>query len=83
VCVGGSGDGIAEFPAHTAGLHQILDYLRQPHVTTIALESTGVYWIPLYELLEANGFEVFLVDPSYTRQVRGRPKTDRLDCPWI
>ena len=87
VCVGaGAGDPAAcvrEFPAHTAGLHQLLDYLRQHHVTTVALESTGVYWIPLYELLESNGFEVLLVDPSYTKQVKGRPKTDRLDCQWI
>jgi hypothetical protein len=37
----------------------------------------------LYELLESNGFEVLLVDPSYTKQVKGRPKTDRLDCQWI
>jgi len=49
----------------------------------VAMESTGVYWIPLYELLESNGFEVVLVDPSYTKQVKGRPKTDRLDCQWI
>ena len=41
-----------------------------------SLESSGVYWIPLYELLEANGFEVLLVDPGYTKQVKGRPKTD-------
>jgi transposase len=39
--------------------------------------------VPLYELLEAQGFEVLLVDPSYTKQVRGRPKTDRRDCQWI
>src|SRR5262249_13311187 len=45
--------------------------------------STGVYWVPLYELLQGAGLEVFLVDPSYTRQVKGRPKTDRLDCKWI
>ena len=74
---------LQEFPAHTEGLHEILAYLRQHGVTTVALESSGVYWIPLYELLEANGFEVLLVDPSYTRQVKGRPKTDRLDCQGI
>ena len=84
VCVGcDNDDGLREFPAHTEGLHQILEYLRQHHVTTVAMESTGVYWIPLYELLEANGFEVLLADPSYTKQVKGRPKTDRLDCQWI
>jgi transposase len=87
VCVGHSSakpsDFIREFPAHTDGLHQILAFLRQHQVTTVALESTGIYWIPLYELLEANGFEVLLVDPSCTKQVKGRPKTDRLDCQWI
>lgn len=76
-------DCIREFPAHTAGLHQILAYLRHHQVTTVAMESTGVYWIPLYELLEANGIEVLLVDPSYTKQVKGRPKSDRRDCQWI
>jgi transposase len=49
----------------------------------VAMESTGIYWIALYELLESEGFEVLLVDPSYTRQLRGRPKTDRRDCQWI
>ncbi len=87
VCVGiasaDHADGIREFPAHTAGLHEVLAYLRHHQVTTVAMESTGVYWIPLYELLEANGIEVLLVDPSYTKQVRGRPKSDRLDCQWI
>jgi len=79
-----AGDGLTqEFPAHTAGLHALVAWLRQHHVTTVAMESTGVYWIPLYELLAAEGFEALLVDPSYTRQVKGRPKTDRLDCQWI
>jgi transposase len=81
VCVGAAA--AQEFPAHTEGLHAIVAYLRQQHVTTVAMESTGVYWIPLYELLETEGFEVLLVDPGYTRQVKGRPKTDRLDCQWI
>jgi transposase len=87
VCVGccpdAGADVIREFPAHTDGLHEVLRYLRDHQVTTVALESTGIYWIPLYELLEANGLEVLLVDPSYTKQVKGRPKTDRLDCQWI
>ncbi len=74
---------IREFPAHTDGLKAIAAFLREHQVTTIALESTGIYWIPLYELLQAEGFEVFLVDPSYSHQLRGRPKTDRRDCQWI
>lgn len=49
----------------------------------MAMESTGVYWIPLFELLERRGFTVLLVDPRQTRQVSGRPKSDRLDCQWI
>src|SRR5205823_1297229 len=74
---------IREFPAHTAGLQAIAASLREHQVNTIALESTGVYWIPLFELLESEGFEVLLVDPSYTHQLRGRPKTGRRDCQWI
>ena len=74
---------IREFPAHTAGLKAIAAFLREHQVDTVALESTGIYWIPLYELLQAEGFEVLLVDPSYTHQLRGRPKTDRRDCQWI
>ncbi len=74
---------IRELSACTDGLRAIVAYLREHDVTTVAMESTGIYWIPLFELLEDEGFEVFLVDPSYTKQVRGRPKTDRRDCQWI
>src|SRR4029077_15029604 len=67
----------------TDGLQAIAVFLREHQVNTIALESTGIYWVPLYELLQAEGFEVLLVDPSYSHQLRGRPKTDRRDCQWI
>lgn len=86
VCIDADGDErdcVREFPAHTDGLRAILAWLRENQVTTVAMESTGVYWIPLCELLEQEGIEVFLVDPSYTKQVKGRPKTDRRDCKWI
>ena len=86
VCVGATRDGsdtVREFPAYTDGLTAIVAWLRDCGVTTVAMESTGIYWVPLYELLEAEGFEVLLVDPSYTKQVKGRPKTDRRDCQWI
>src|SRR6188508_74902 len=87
VCVGFTTDAssclIREFPAHTAGLKAIAAFLREHQVNTIALESTGIYWVALYELLQAEGFEVLLVDPSYSHQLRGRPKTDRRDCQWI
>jgi transposase len=84
VCVGADeATQIREFPAHTDGLHSLVAFLHEHQVTTVAMESTGIYWVPLYELLETQGFEVLLVDPSYTKQVRGRPKTDRRDCQWI
>src|SRR4051812_4287108 len=87
VCVGFTTEAAScltqEFPAHTDGLKAIVAFLREHQVDTVAMESTGIYWIPLYELLAAEGFEVLLVDPSYTHQLRGRPKTDRRDCQWI
>ena len=87
VCVGFTAEADSgltrEFPAHTAGLKAIAAFLREHQVTTVAMESTGIYWVPLYELLQAEGFEVLLVDPSYSHQLRGRPKTDRRDCQWI
>jgi transposase len=49
----------------------------------VALESTGVYWIPLFELLETRGFEVLLVDPQQVQKIQGRPKSDVHDCQWL
>jgi transposase len=87
VCVGFSTEAdsclIRELPAHTDGLKAIAAFLREHQVDSVAMESTGVYWIALYEMLAAEGFEVLLVNPSYTHQLRGRPKTDRRDCQWI
>jgi transposase len=74
---------IQEFPAHTDGLQALAAFLREHPLNTIALASTGISWIPLYELLQAEGFEVLLVDPSSSQPLRGRPKTDRRDCQWI
>src|SRR5262249_52906561 len=74
---------LREVPEPPEGLHPRVGFLHEQQVTTVAMESTGIYWVPLHELLEAQGFEVLLVDPSYTKQVRGRPKTDRRDCQWI
>src|SRR6266481_1683580 len=74
---------VRQFGTFTADLQAIARWLRHCGVTTVALESTGVYWIPLYDLLQAEGFEVFLVDPRQTRRAPGRPKTDKHDCMWI
>jgi hypothetical protein len=67
---------VRRFGACTADLHALADWLQGCGVTTVALESTGVYWIPLFELLEARGLRVLLVDPQQVRHVPGRPKTD-------
>jgi transposase len=87
VCVGFTTDAasclIREFPAPTAGLQASAAFLREHQVNSVALESTGIDWVPLDELLAAEGFEVILVDPSYSHQLHGRPKTDRRDCQWI
>ena len=74
---------VRRFAAFTADLARLADWLAACGVQTVAMEATGVYWIPLFELLESRGFEVFLVDPRQTRTVKGRPKTDRLDCQWV
>jgi transposase len=73
---------VREFKSFTPDLNELADWLKKCGVTTIAMESTGVYWIPLYELLESRGFEVLLTDARHVRNVSGR-KTDVLDCQWL
>ena len=70
---------VREFEAFTADLYRLADWLAECRVETVAMESTGVYWIPLFGVLEERGFEVMLVDPSRIKNVPGR-KTDVLDC---
>ena len=72
----------AQFAAFTPDLNELADWLEKCGITTVAMESTGVYWIPLYELLESRGFQVNLVDARHVKNVSGR-KTDVLDCQWI
>jgi transposase len=86
VCVppGREGDDpVRSFGANTGDLLAIADWLQQCGVTTVAMESTGVYWIPLFETLEARGFEVSLVEPGQLSHCGARPKTDVLDAQWI
>ena len=73
---------VREFKTFTTDLHELANWLNQCGIKTIAMESTGVYWIPVYELLEEQGFEVKLVDARQVKNVSGR-KTDVLDCQWI
>jgi transposase len=73
---------VQRFSAFTASLELLADWLEECGVTTVVMESTGVYWIPLYELLERRGFEVKLVDARHVKNVSGR-KSDVLDCQWL
>ena len=75
--------GVRKFGANTGDLEALAAWLKDCHVTTVAMEATGVYWIPLFELLERQGFAVILVDPRQTKHAPGRPKSDVLDCQWI
>jgi transposase len=73
---------IRRFEALTDELEALADWLAQMGIKTVAMEATGVYWIPLFELLDRRGFDVYLVNSRATRQVSGR-KSDVLDCQWI
>ena len=73
---------VRAFKTFTTDLHRLADWLTACGVTTVAMESTGVYWIPLYEILEGRGFDVVLVNARHVKNVPGR-KTDVVDCQWI
>ena len=73
---------VRTFRSFTGDLHRLADWLRAIGVTTIAMESTGVYWIPVFEILETRGFEVLLVNARDTKNVPGR-KTDVNDAQWL
>ena len=66
----------------TAELYAMADWLKQCRIETVAMESTGVYWIPVFQVLESRGFDVKLVNAHYVKTVPGR-KTDILDCQWL
>ena len=85
VCVPADRDAnpVRQFGANTADLQEIVAWLKKCRIKTVALESTGVYWIPLFELLESEGFEVYLVEPGQLSRCGMRPKTDVLDAQWI
>ena len=79
---GSSETPVREFKSFTTDLYVMADWLKECGVQTVAMESTSVYWIPLYEILEEKGFDVHLVDARQVKNVSGR-KTDVLDCQWI
>lgn len=70
------------FGSFTEDIHKIAKWLKECKIDTVAMESTGIYWIQLYLILEEYGFEVFLVNAHHIKNVTGR-KSDVLDCQWI
>ncbi len=74
---------VQKFGAYTGELKRMCQWFKECGITSIAMESTGVYWIPVYQMLEKFGFEVILVNARHLKSVAGRPKTDIYDCQWI
>ena len=77
-----SNESVRVFPTFTADLYALAEWLTQCGIRSVAMESTGIYWIPIYEILEAKGFDVRLVNAHHVHQT-GSPKTDILDCQRI
>jgi transposase len=73
---------VRSFGTFTADLNALADWFQQCGVISVAMEATGVYWIPVFQILEARGFEVILVNARQTKNVAGR-KSDVQDCQWI
>jgi transposase len=75
-------ENVRSFPTFTQDLYALAEWLKQCGVKTAAMESTGVYWIPLFQILEERGFEVYLVNARHVKNVPGR-RTDVSDCQWL
>jgi transposase len=75
-------DSTRRFGTFTRDLIELADWLQLCRIRTVAMESTGIYWIPLFQLLEERGFQVYLVNAHYLKNVPGR-KSDVSDCQWI
>ena len=70
---------IREYSTFTADLKAMVEWLKSCKITSCAMESTGVYWIPVFDIIEASGIEVILVNAHHVKTVPGR-KTDVKDC---
>jgi transposase len=75
--------GVRKFATNTADLEALAAWLKKCGVKTVAMESTGVYWIALFDLLARQGFAVILVNSRQSKHAPGRPKSDVLDCQWL
>jgi transposase len=75
-------ENVRSFPTFTQDLYGLADWLKNCGIETVAMESTGVYWIPLFQILEDRGFETCLVNARHVKNVPGR-RTDVSDCQWL
>jgi len=75
-------EAIRRYEVYTRDLCAMADWLKQCGITSVAMESTGVYWIPVFQILQKRGIEVILVNAKYAKNVAGR-KSDWLDCQWL
>ena len=75
-------EGVRKFGTFTADHHEMAEWLKRCGIDSVAMESTGVYWIAPFQILEAKGIEVVLVNANFAKNVQGR-KSDMLDCQWI
>ncbi len=73
---------VREFSTFTVDLERLAEWLISCGVTTVAMESTGIYWVPVFEIIESHGLEVKLVNARHVKNVPGR-KSDVLDCQWL
>ncbi len=74
---------VRTFGTYTSALLELAKWLKEHGATTVAMEATGVFWLPVVGILRAQGLEVLLVNAREVRSVKGRPKTDPEDCQWI
>lgn len=82
VAIGQQKEDVREFGVYNEDLQEIVKWLRENQVTTVAMESTGTYWQALFAVLQSQGFEVLLCNGKFTKNIKGK-KTDILDCMWI
>jgi len=73
---------VQSFPTFTGDLHRLSDWLTACRITHVAMEATGVYWIPIFEILDTRGFQVILVNARHVKNLPGR-KSDVSDCEWL
>jgi len=76
------GESVKSFKTYTSSLVSLVNYLESHSIQTVAMESTGVLWLPLYDMLEARGIEVFLVNAAHAKNIPAQ-KSDPADCRWL